>query len=89
MTVLDISANQVRAMIGMQVRHNHVLCQVVDVLDDGPTLVLIDFDQHTRIQPDQHGEAHRRVPQTYSVALFNADRNQFSAAFLALEPVDA
>lgn len=89
MALLDITASQLRAMIGLRVRHNNVLCQVVDVLDDGPTLVLADLDDHTRIQPDQHGEPHRRVPQTYTIALLNAERDQFSPAFLALEPVDA
>lgn len=88
MPVLDITANQLRPMIGLRVRHNNVLCEVMDILDDGPTLVLVDLDQHTRIQPDQHGEAHRRVPQTYSIVLFNVEHDQFSPAFLALEPID-
>ncbi len=88
MNRLNISLNQLRGMIGLQVMHLGCPCQVVEVLEDGPSLVLLDLEEsRSTIQADQHGEAHRRVPVTYTIPVLNADATAFSADFLALEPL--
>jgi len=85
MSQLDISIDQLRSMIGLQVTYNHVTCRIVEVLEDGPTLVLEDLELRRKIQADQHGEAHRIVPRTYTVPVLSPDRTEFSSAFLAME----
>ncbi len=88
MNTLDISLEQLRGMIGLRVIHLGSHCQVVEVLEDGPALVLLDLEEsHSTIQADQHGEAHRRVPVTYTIPVLNPDATGFSADFLALEPL--
>lgn len=85
---VEISLDQLRGMIGLQVYYHGSLCQVVEILEDGPALVLQDLQAHTTIQPDQHGEATRRVPAMHTVPVLNESRKQFSTAFLELEPLD-
>ncbi len=86
---LSITVTQLQDMIGIRVRYQGVVCQVLEVLEEGPALVLEDLENHTLIQPDQHGEAHRRVPQTYTVQVLSVDSVEFHPAFLALDPLDS
>jgi len=86
--MITITTEQIRSMIGLQVRYHQVYCRVVEVLDDGPAIILEDMEAHICIQADQHGEAHRRVPQTYTISILTSDRLEFSSAFLALEPLE-
>lgn len=86
--MINISAEQIRDMIGLQVKYHDVYCRVVEVLEDGPSIVLEDMEKHIGIQADQHGEAHRRVPKTYTITVLNANKLEFSTAFLALEPLE-
>lgn len=85
--MISITTEQMRDMIGLQVRYHEVYCRVVEILEDGPTLVLEDLEQHISIQPDQHGEAHRKVPKIYTISVLTHDKLEFSPAFLALEPL--
>jgi len=58
-----------RKLIGRRARHQGRLYEIVEVLmEDVPTLVLKSSDTNT-IQADQHGEAHRRVPETTEVTI--------------------
>jgi len=56
-----------RDSIGQRVRFRDVTFEIIEILEDGPSFVLQDCEKHTSIQPDQHGEAHRRVPNTITV----------------------
>ncbi len=85
--MIEISKEQIRNMIGLQVKYNSVYCRVVEILDDGLAIILEDMEAHNSIQADQHGEAHRRVPQTYTIEVLSTDRLEFSPAFLSLEPL--
>ena len=63
-----------RDAIGQRVRFHNVIFEIIEILEDGPSFVLQDCEKHTSIQPDQHGEAHRRVPQTMTLpVLITAD----------------
>lgn len=86
--MINIDSEQIRDMIGLQVKYHDVYCRVVEVLEDGPSIILEDMERHISIQADQHGEAHRRVPKTYTISLLSPDKLEFSAAFLALEPLE-
>jgi len=56
-----------RNLIGRQVLYHGVRYEIIEVLEEGPSLVLEDCEDHKTIQADQHGEAHRRVPQTVTL----------------------
>ncbi|MDH5545320.1 MAG: hypothetical protein OEZ43_06985 [Gammaproteobacteria bacterium] len=88
MNRLHITTDQLRNMIGLLVRYEGVHCKVVEVVDEGPAIVLEDLEFHLSIQADQHGEAHRRVPQTYTIEVFSPDQLEFSMGFLNIEPVE-
>lgn len=88
MPTIEFSTNQMREMIGLHVIFQESHYQVVEILDDGPQLVLESLDHHISIQPDQHGEAHRKVPKTCTIPILTADKLEFSGEFLALVPED-
>lgn len=85
---IDVDLKQLRRLIGQSVRYQGVKCTVIEVLEDNPALVLEACHQHTTIQPDQHGEAHRRVPTTITVPVLNRAGNEFTPGFLDLNLFD-
>jgi len=87
-TMIQLNTEQMRDMIGLRVKYHEVYCQVIEIIEDGPSLILEDLEMHISIQADQHGEAHRKVPKTYTVTILSQDMSEFSPAFLALEPLD-
>jgi hypothetical protein len=80
----DIDLPALRALIGRETRHGLQRCRVIEVLEDGPALVLACADDTTEIQPNQHGEANRRVPKTVTVPVLTPERDAFDPTFLAL-----
>jgi hypothetical protein len=84
---LNISVEDLRDLIGLRVRYEGVECQIIEILEDGPSLVLQNEVAHA-IQPDQYGEAHRRVPSTFTIAIFNKDKTELNPAFLSLDLIN-
>ncbi|MDH5730198.1 MAG: hypothetical protein OEZ58_14475 [Gammaproteobacteria bacterium] len=87
MSLSHITIEQARSMIGVEVRFQETHCTVIEVLEDGPSVVLLDRSRGNDIQADQHGEAHRRVPKTYVIKILNPSKDEFSLSFLALDPL--
>ena len=85
MTELIITLDQLRGMIGLRLIHQGMTCQVIEVLEDGPSLVLQSIHETPTIQPNQHGEAQRRTPVTYTVPVLSRDKNELHPQFLALD----
>ena len=85
MTEIIITLDQLRSMIGLRLRHQGILCQGIEVLEDGPSLILQSFQEAPTIQANQHGEATRRTPVTYTVPVLNPDKTELHAQFLALD----
>ena len=85
MSEIIITLDQLRSMIGLRLMHQGILCQVIEVLEDGPSLVLQSIVEAPSIQPNQHGEATRRTPVTYTVPVLNQDKTELHAQFLALD----
>ena len=83
MSEIVISLKQLRGMIGIKLCHNNKECQVVEVLEDGPSLVLQYFEDN--IQNNQHGNAHRRVPETFCIPILSSDKKELSEVFLSLD----
>jgi len=69
MAPLISDINSLRSAIGQRVRFKNVIFEIIEILEDGPSFVLQDCEARTSIQPDQHGEAHRRVPQTMTLPI--------------------
>lgn len=84
MSERDTSIERLWELIGTHVDHEGVRCQVVEVLEDGPALILASAG-HDTIQNDQFGNPTRRVPETYTVPVLAADGSGPHPAFLALK----
>ena len=80
----SIALDKLRSLIGVKVEHNGIVCEVIEILEDGPSLILQDCELHPIIQPDQHGEAHRRVPTTRTIPIYSPDGSEFTHHFLEL-----
>ena len=76
-----------RKLIGGRARHQGRVYEIVEVLEDGPALVLQSDDDNT-IQADQLGEAHRRVPQTIEIPLPLTESGAVDIESLDLELLD-
>lgn len=87
MTGISITIEQLRSMIGVHVWHEGVRCEVLEVLEDGPTLILVSIDGDT-IQADQFGNPSRRVPTTHTVPVVGSDGATLHPAFVALDLLD-
>ncbi len=82
---IEIDVDRLRELIGTEVHYNNMACRIIEVLDDGPALVLQYNDPTPHIQADQHGEAHRKVPTTTTIEVLDQDGQTFSQAFKALK----
>ena len=79
---------QLRSLIGLRMQHLGELCQVIEVLENGPALVLQSLAPQPGIQPNQHGEANRFAPITYTISVLNHDRSELHPDYLALELIE-
>jgi hypothetical protein len=86
MSEIVITLEQLRGMIGIELCYNNKECQVVEVLEDGPSLVL-QYSEND-IQKNQHGNAHRRVPETFCIPVLSGDKNELSEVFLSLDLIN-
>ena len=85
MNTITMTLSQLRGMIGQTVIFEGKHYQVIEVLEAGTELVLLDIYQETIIQPDQHGDAHRRVPSTLTIPVLTADKTELHPYFLELD----
>ncbi len=88
MQQITLSVEQLRGMIGLRVRYRGCDYQVIEVLEDGPSLVLGELHGGAEVQNNLHGQAHRLAPHTESVPVLNTDRDGLHQEFLALELLD-
>lgn len=82
---IEISLDQLRGMIGLRVRHEGGVYQIIEVLEDGPSLVLENRQQATSQQADQYGDPGRWVPTTCTVPVLVGARDALHPSFLALD----
>ncbi len=80
----NIDMDQLRTLIGTRVEIEGTVCEIIEVLEDGPSLILQDCEKHPIIQADQYGEAHRRVPTTRTVPILCPDQHDWNPTFLGL-----
>lgn len=65
------SLEKLRNLIGQRCDFQGHACRVVEVLKDGPALVLECSEDNQTIQPNQFGDASRRVARTHTLPVFN------------------
>jgi hypothetical protein len=80
------TAAQLRGLIGQRVRHRGLVCVVIEVLEDGPALVLEDCRNRPAIQDDQYGEPHRLAPRSFVLPVWKG--RELNPDFLNLELAD-
>jgi hypothetical protein len=85
MSEITLTIEQIRGMIGLEVRYHGAHYVVIEVLEDGPSLVLLDTRAEPSIQVDLYGNPNRRVPNTYTVRILSEDLSELHPDFLALE----
>ncbi len=71
-----------RGLVGREVHYDEKLHEIIEVLSDGPDLVLIEREAD-HIQATQYGQAHRRTPATVTVPAVSAP-DQLHAVILAV-----
>lgn len=79
--VLDY--NPLRSLIGRRVVWLGHHCEIVEVLEDGPMLVLRSDEPARPIHGNRHGDAGRRAPDTFEVPVVDA-QGRVHPEFLAL-----
>ncbi|MFO7593333.1 MAG: hypothetical protein R6X15_04720 [Pseudomonadota bacterium] len=76
---------QLHNLIGRTVNHRGVTCTVVEVLESEPALVLEAQGSRTSLQDNQYGNPGRRVPEVFTIPLFDEeDRSEFHPDLLQL-----
>ena len=75
---------QMRGLIGRRINYQGIECQIIEVLEDGPSVVLEECTAHTVIQDDQYGEGHRRVAPAFSIPLWDAQSGGLNPALAGL-----
>ena len=77
-----------RGLIGRRARYQGELYEILEILDDEPPSLVLQNCNHTTIQADQHGEAHRRVPEIVTVPLAFRHTDVIDLPAMDLELVD-
>ncbi|MES2365486.1 MAG: hypothetical protein V4563_06310 [Pseudomonadota bacterium] len=85
MEALPISLTQLQGMIGMRLRWRDDDYDIVEVLEDGPSLVAQSATTDTSIQGDVHGRARREVQQVVVIPVLNANKTLLHPEFLEIE----
>lgn len=80
-----VDVAKLRNLIGHEVHFDGQRCQIIEVLEDGPAVILQNQDHDTTIQPDQHGEAHRKVPATFTIPVLCQEGEGLNPEFSAMQ----
>jgi len=80
---IKISLSQLRGMIGVKLIYNNRPCQVIEVIENSPSLILQFMDKD--IQNNQFGNAHRFVPETCCIPVLSENNSELSPLFLSLD----
>lgn len=87
MSSIVIKVEQLREMLGTCVMHEGVEWRVIEVLEDGPSIVLLNHC-HNVVQSDQYGDGYRRVVEHRTIQILTEDGAAIHPDFLALDLID-
>jgi hypothetical protein len=85
----NLRNSYLRRLLGGRARYHDEVFEIIEVLEDGPALVLQHIGSQTTIQADQHGDAHRRVPKTVTLHLPTTSEGTIDISGLGLDLLDA
>ena len=88
MASLNITAEKLRSLIGLRVIFDGETCRVIEVIEERLALVIQFEERDTTIQSNQHGGAHRRVPETTIIPVLHESGTDFDIRFLSLDLID-
>ncbi len=74
---------ELQKLIGRQLRYEGCHCEVIEVLAEGPAIVLYKHSP-SEIQANWFGEAQRRAPGTYTLPLVSRVTKDLHPVVLAL-----
>lgn len=77
--------HQLHGLIGARARYQNELYEILEILEDDPPSLVLQNCRQTTIQADQHGEAHRRVPETVTIPLTMKHGGDIDFAGMELE----
>ena len=73
--MLRIDSDKLKKLLDQPLTYRGMPCRVIEILADEPALVLRDRHDHKVIQPNQYGDAGHWTPRTFTVAVFNTQRD--------------
>lgn len=82
--MLSVDRNKLYPLIGRHLVYRGISCRVIDILEEGPCLVLQTGDDDSVIQANQYGEPSRRAPRILTVAVLNVRRDALNPALPGL-----
>jgi hypothetical protein len=80
---MQIELEQLRDLIGINVIYRGNPCSIIEVLEDGPSLVLEDTGTYEALQETQFGTPYRAVPETHTIPVLS-ETGEFHPEFVAL-----
>ncbi len=73
-----------RGLIGTRILYREQACEVIEILEEGPMLVLQCANREQVIQANQYGDATRRAPKTISLPVLSDDGDDYHPEFRLL-----
>lgn len=70
-----INPENLKDLLGQTLSYQGIVCRVIDILPDEPSLVLRDSSDNKVIQPNQYGDAGDWMPRTFTVTVLNVHRD--------------
>jgi len=61
--------SELQQLLGLAVTLEGKRCQVIEILEDGPSVVVECLDLEPGVQPNQFGDGHRRAPRHITIPL--------------------
>lgn len=85
MNSIIITVDQLRGMLGLRVRYRGAIYSVIEVIEDGPAIVIEPELAVSAIQADAYGNARRQSRTLLTVPVLSADQQQIHPEFLAID----
>jgi len=82
---INLSMEQLRTLIGIQVIHSGEQYRIIEVIESEPGLILQNCSDQKLIQENQFGDPTRRVAKSITIQVLTKDRTELHPQFLALD----
>lgn len=87
MPPITITAEQLRTMLGLRVSYRGAIYSVLEIIEDGPAIVLEPEATASSIQADAYGNARRQTRTLLTIPVLSADQRQLHPEFLEIDLV--